>query len=109
MTNSLSCSFCAMIEGSGSVPWLKSLLQILNSDGSESILVGWIWRRAKMTHKILKFFGADPGSGMEKVGSGINIPDPQHWIKILDPDSIDSNSYRYVTFSMGNQVWLRNL
>jgi len=55
-----------MIEGSGSVPWLKSLLRILNSDGSESILVGWIWRRAKMTHKIFNFFGADPGSGMEK-------------------------------------------
>ncbi len=41
--------------------------------------------------KILKFFDADPGSGMEtvvrirdpgwkKVGSGINIPDPQHWL-----------------------------
>jgi hypothetical protein len=40
--------------------------------------------------KILKFFNEDPGSGMEtvwirdpgwkKVGSGINIPDPQHWI-----------------------------
>jgi hypothetical protein len=37
--------------------------------------------------KILKFFDADPGSGMEKIwirdvknsGSGINIPDPQHW------------------------------
>jgi hypothetical protein len=35
--------------------------------------------------KILKFFDADPGSGMEtvqirdgKVGSGINIQDPQH-------------------------------
>ncbi len=38
--------------------------------------------------KILIFFDADPGSGMEKVrirdgkksdpGSGINIPDPQH-------------------------------
>jgi hypothetical protein len=38
--------------------------------------------------KILKFFDEDPGSGMEtvrirdpgwkKVGSGINIPDPQH-------------------------------
>jgi hypothetical protein len=24
----------------------------------------------------------DPGSGMEKFGSGINIPDPQHCIKI---------------------------
>jgi hypothetical protein len=41
--------------------------------------------------KILKFFDEDPGSGMEtvrirdpgwkKVGSGINIPDPQHWIR----------------------------
>jgi hypothetical protein len=30
--------------------------------------------------KILKFFDADPDlvSGMEKFGSGINIPDPQH-------------------------------
>jgi hypothetical protein len=38
----------------------------------------------------LKYFDADPGSGMgtvrirdpgwKKVGSGINIPDPQHWI-----------------------------
>jgi hypothetical protein len=35
--------------------------------------------------KILKFFDADPGSGMEnfgsgmeKFGSGINIPHPQH-------------------------------
>jgi hypothetical protein len=34
--------------------------------------------------KILKFIVADPGwkkfeeSGMEKFGSGINIPDPQH-------------------------------
>jgi hypothetical protein len=27
--------------------------------------------------KILKFFDADPG--WKKVGSGINIPDPQHW------------------------------
>jgi hypothetical protein len=41
--------------------------------------------------KILKFFDEDPGSGMETVrirdgkksdpGSGINIPDPQHWQK----------------------------
>jgi hypothetical protein len=40
--------------------------------------------------KILKFFDEDPGSGMEtvwirdpgwkKVGSGINIPDPPHWV-----------------------------
>jgi hypothetical protein len=39
--------------------------------------------------KILKFFYADPESGMEKIqirdqknsdpGSGINIPDPHHW------------------------------
>jgi hypothetical protein len=43
--------------------------------------------------KILKFFDVDPGSGMEKVrirdtgwkkvGSGINIPDPQHWSKYV--------------------------
>jgi hypothetical protein len=35
--------------------------------------------------KILKFFDADPESGMEKIrihnpGFGINIPDPQHCI-----------------------------
>jgi hypothetical protein len=35
--------------------------------------------------KILKFFDTDPGwkkfgSGMEKFGSGINIPGPQHWL-----------------------------
>jgi hypothetical protein len=39
--------------------------------------------------KILKFLDAEPGFGMEKIrirngrnsdlGSGINIPDPQHW------------------------------
>ncbi len=39
--------------------------------------------------KILKFFDEDPGSGdlgwdssdpgWKKVGSGISIPDPQHW------------------------------
>ncbi len=34
--------------------------------------------------KILEFFDADPGSGMENIWirdpvSGINIPDPQHW------------------------------
>jgi hypothetical protein len=39
--------------------------------------------------KIPKFFYADPGSAMEKIrirvtewekfGSGINIPNPQHW------------------------------
>jgi hypothetical protein len=42
--------------------------------------------------KILKFFDADPGSGMEKnrtrdpgwkkFRSGINIPDPQHWLPL---------------------------
>jgi hypothetical protein len=29
--------------------------------------------------KILKFFGAP---GWKKFGSGINIPDPKHWLKI---------------------------
>jgi hypothetical protein len=43
--------------------------------------------------KILKFFDADPGSGMEKIrirdgrnsdpGSGINIPDPQHCMTLI--------------------------
>jgi hypothetical protein len=29
--------------------------------------------------KIRKCCDADPGSGMEKFGSGISILDPQHW------------------------------
>jgi hypothetical protein len=43
--------------------------------------------------KILKFLDADPGSGLEKIlirdpvwiklGSGINIPDPQHCINTV--------------------------
>jgi hypothetical protein len=38
--------------------------------------------------KIPKFFDADPGwknsdPGWKKVGSGINIPDPQHWLRQL--------------------------
>jgi hypothetical protein len=51
--------------------------------GSYFLLFFWV--------KILKFFDEDPGSGMEtvrirdpgwkKVGSGINIPDPQHCIQ----------------------------
>jgi hypothetical protein len=28
--------------------------------------------------KILKFFDVDPGSGMEKIRTGMNILDPQH-------------------------------
>jgi hypothetical protein len=28
--------------------------------------------------KIFNFFDADPGTGVEKFGSGINISDPQH-------------------------------
>ncbi len=55
--------------------------------------------------KILKFFDADPGGkkfgfemgkipigdlGMEKIGSGINIPDPQHWF-ILELSSFKLN------------------
>ncbi len=40
--------------------------------------------------KILKFFDADPdgqkfGSWMEKFGSGINIPDRQHWYRQTVP------------------------
>ncbi len=31
--------------------------------------------------KILKFFDLDPG--WKKIGSGINIPDPQHWMHII--------------------------
>jgi hypothetical protein len=29
------------------------------------------------------------GSGMEKkVGSGINIPDPQHWVKLIEKSQL---------------------
>jgi hypothetical protein len=31
--------------------------------------------------KILKFFDADPG--WKKFGSGINIPDSQHWLSLI--------------------------
>jgi hypothetical protein len=48
--------------------------------------------------KILKIFYADPdpGSGiflMEKFGSGINIPDPQHWLRIQKSEKIPDNPY----------------
>jgi hypothetical protein len=38
--------------------------------------------------KILQFFEADPGwknsdPGWKKVGTGINIPDPQHWFYLI--------------------------
>jgi hypothetical protein len=49
---------------------------------------------------MLKFSDADPGSGMEKIrivdlgmekiGSGINIPDPQHWF-LLELSSFKLN------------------
>ncbi len=52
--------------------------------------------------KILKFFDADsdPGSRMEKFGSGINILDPQHCLDL-------SYSRRAVEDSVGNQTFSR--
>jgi hypothetical protein len=49
--------------------------------------------------KIRQFFDADPGwkkfgSGMEKFGSGINIPDPQHWSKGKNNFLLSSHSER---------------
>jgi hypothetical protein len=38
--------------------------------------------------KILKLFDADPGSGIEKFGSGIHIPDSQHCKKGPFPKTI---------------------
>jgi hypothetical protein len=32
-----------------------------------------------MRMRIWDYF--DPGSGMEKIGCEINIPDPQHWVQ----------------------------
>ncbi len=40
--------------------------------------------------KILKFFDADPG--LKKFGSGINIPDPQHWKAKPNPSEYNSGS-----------------
>ncbi len=52
---------------------------------------GWYFRELKKLFFGLKYLNSlmwirdgtnsDPGSGMEKVGSGINIPVPQHWRK----------------------------
>ncbi len=47
--------------------------------------------------KILQFFWSgvlfDPESGMEKFGSGINIPDPQHCIKLTEPRQIQIHKH----------------
>jgi hypothetical protein len=61
--------------------YLNSLVRI-RDPGSGMETIFWV--------KILKFFDSDadpdPGSGMEKFGSGINIPDPQHWEKQKQKD-----------------------
>ncbi len=49
--------------------------------------------------KILKFFDADPGwknsdPGGKKIGSGINIPDPQHWFSLIRIRSIVASYFR---------------
>jgi hypothetical protein len=56
--------------------------------------------------KILKFFDADPGwkkfeSGMKKVGSGINILDPQHCLHFL---LFLLNRYRTFLLFFGHQL-----
>jgi hypothetical protein len=38
--------------------------------------------------KILKFFDADPG--WKKLESGINIPDPQHWVDLCHKRTLRS-------------------
>jgi hypothetical protein len=43
-------------------------------------------RREKFPHPPILVLLLDPGSGMDKnqdPGSGINIPDPQHWMEIV--------------------------
>jgi hypothetical protein len=44
----------------------------------------------ELKYRYLKFFDADPGSGMEKFESGINIPDPQHRVA----ENIPTYKYR---------------
>jgi len=40
------------------------------------------------------FLTLDPGSGMEKkFGSGINIPDPQHWLSTAETTDSSTRSY----------------
>jgi hypothetical protein len=65
----------------------KNCLAVLTSDAdhiSECLEAFFLLFCNFFGDKILKFFDADPGwkefgSGMEKLGSGIKIPDPQHW------------------------------
>jgi len=35
--------------------------------------------------KILQCFDVDPESGINKIGSGMKIPDPQHWLRHKPP------------------------
>jgi hypothetical protein len=42
--------------------------------------------------KILKFFGADPGSGMEKFQIRDKHPDPQHWFIVMATPGKDANN-----------------
>jgi hypothetical protein len=60
--------------------------------------------------KYLKFFDVDPGSGMEKLGYGINIPDPQHCQKTFvsyKPIKIRHAKYAdFVLFDPKNLIYL---
>jgi hypothetical protein len=57
---------------------------------------GSYFRKLRKTFWV-KFFDADPGSfepgsGMEKFGSGINIPDPHHWLLVYPKHCSGSES-----------------
>ncbi len=46
----------------------------------------------------------DPGSGMGKIGSGINIPDPQHWLSGFVVWTIDPQREQRARVAGGAQV-----
>jgi hypothetical protein len=62
---------------------------------------------------VLKFLDADPGSGFFLTldpGSGINIPDPQHWIKnskkkCVQKDCIKKHAIFSQTYKYKSKKW----
>ncbi len=87
------CLFRPLDSGSGIRDGLKSGDPVSGSGIKKNRI---IFPRVKKIFwiKILKFFNVDTGYGMGKIwirdgkksdpGSGINIPDPQHWIIVSD-------------------------
>jgi len=68
--------------------------------------------------KILKFFDAVPGSGMEKIwirdgknldpGSGINIPNPQHCLQAISTIKRHIFLFRKLLLTVPALVWVKS-